>query len=305
MQQYLHHVHGRNLDGSKKSDSLTFGGYSQQDAQEYINFLTMHLHDETNIRRNQDWDKKSNFENDKRTALEIAIQFWSAYQMGNQSIIDRYFRGVEMTLLTCSNCGYVSRIFQVFDVLALPIQSVANSSLTDSLDVVTMEEPCGDLTCDGCKKKNTRTKKMRLARLPDRLIFVFNRFTIDRHGTTKNRTKVRFPLRGLDMSRYALDAADQSVSRSSPHADLAKTRQFEGPFIYDLYATIVHAGKELSSGHYWAYAKDDSSKDPEDWLELNDSNVRRVKANTSDDRDLFGLPSTTQAYVAFYRRRSS
>ncbi len=299
-------MHGRNPDGTSKPDSATFGSFYQQDAQEYINFLTMHLHDETNIHRNRDWDKQSNFENDKRSALEIAIQFWTAYKVGNDSIIDKFFRGIETTILDCRNCGYTSRIYQVFDVLALPIQSGPGSSLTDSLDVVTARESCGDLICDGCKQKNTRTKKTRFARFPDRLAFVFNRFSVDvRNNTTKNRTKVRFPIRGLDMSRYGLESADQPVDRASPHAGLASTRQFEGPFIYDLYATVVHSGADLTQGHYWAYARDENSKDPEDWFKLNDSVVTRIKVSNQDDSEIFGSGQSTQAYVAFYRRRAS
>ncbi|KAH8887674.1 cysteine proteinase [Thozetella sp. PMI_491] len=310
LMDYIRHVNGKNIDGTRRAEADTLGGKDQQDSQEYIHFIITHLHDETNLNRNKKWDETSNFEKDPRSTLEIALHYWTAYQVGNNSIVDKYFRGVEAVILQCDQCKQVTRNYQVFDFLCLPLQKNRNtiSSLQECFEQLTHTERPEGITCEECEAKNSRSRRTRLARLPDRLILQLNRFRRDGayvQQISKNRDRVNFPIRGLDMSPYFIDSFDRKVPDNSPNAELGKTHQFRGPFIYDLYAAIVHTGSTNHSGHYWSYAKDDSSRDVEDWWKLNDAQVSQIKV--SDDEKGCGvfMEQGAEPYVLFYRRRNT
>ena len=49
----------------------------------------------------------------------------------------------------------------------------------------------------------------------------------------------------------------------------------EGPYVYELYAVIVHSGGALG-GHYYAYI---NSFENGNWYNFNDSSVSRVRYN--------------------------
>ncbi len=205
--------------------------------------------------------------------------------------------------MACESCGDVTRNYQVFDSLALPI-GTKGSSLIQSLGRLSQKEKPNGLQCESCKEVNSRTRYTTFARLPDRLILQLNRFKSGEGSVdgkiTKNRNKISFPLRGLDMTPYFIEDRDRALEVNSPHAGLAQSVQFKGPFIYDLYATVVHQGVTTHSGHYWAYVKDETSRDSETWWKLNDKNVSSLKISEDGSTSMHhhGEP-----YILFYRRR--
>lgn len=94
---------------------------------------------------------------------------------------------------------------------------------------------------------------------------IFNRYKINH--------RVDFPLRGLDLTPYAIDGL------------------VEGP-VYDLFAIICHHGQTLNGGHYTACCKKDDD-DGGAWQEYSDEHFSFI--NPED-------VASKQAYVLFYRR---
>ena len=92
---------------------------------------------------------------------------------------------------------------------------------------------------------------------------------------SKLENSVQFPIEGLDIGKYVVNADKKKES------------------VYDLFAIGNHSGS-LSFGHYYAYAKNHVKGK---WYEFNDSYVREI-----DDEDSL---ISSNAYVLFYRKRGS
>lgn len=90
---------------------------------------------------------------------------------------------------------------------------------------------------------------------------------------SKDNTRIQYPLEGLDMRPYLVQA--------SPNLQT----------LYDLYAVINHSGG-LSSGHYTAFAK--SPHKGGTWVHYDDEHLSVLKENEI---------VSAQAYVLFYRKR--
>jgi ubiquitin carboxyl-terminal hydrolase 47 len=75
----------------------------------------------------------------------------------------------------------------------------------------------------------------------------------------------------------------------------------EGPYVYELYAILIHRGSALG-GHYYAYIK---QLDDDEWFEFNDSSVSNIDEKTIADaygEDNARWGSGSNAYMLCYRR---
>ncbi|KAL6410476.1 hypothetical protein AUP68_06900 [Ilyonectria robusta] len=106
-----------------------FGGDQQQDAQEFMSFLLTHLHDETNTRR----DRKGHVEQPdtkRQSLLQAAGEYWHNHIDLNQSIIDRYWRGLELSTVKCEECHTKTYSFSPFEWIPVTV----NRGLSMTLD---------------------------------------------------------------------------------------------------------------------------------------------------------------------------
>ncbi|KAK4154761.1 hypothetical protein C8A00DRAFT_32429 [Chaetomidium leptoderma] len=308
--EYIHFIHSK-VDGKKKPDSDVFGGCSQQDAQEFYSFIMDNIHDETNVRRNRKPPKEEKPYTPKDgTIIQNAMDYWRDYSKASASIIDKYFRGLEVFISRCHNnaCRQEIRLFQPSDIWILNLAGVGDPTDLDSLLANHQtSEHFPDLICETCNKPG-RTRKAKFARLPDRLAFCLNRFNSAGGGGFSNRlmssgkihSKVRFPIRDLDLTRYCAE----------PDPDMATTddRHFGGKMKYDCYAVTVHVGQGINGGHYYSYVQDETSKDPTDWFRCNDDVVDRVKVGSGQPGDVTETMyrnGNTSAYMVYYRRRGT
>ncbi|KAL1840316.1 hypothetical protein VTJ49DRAFT_569 [Mycothermus thermophilus] len=220
---YTRYIHGKAIDGRpNRSDSDLFGGPSQQDAQEFYSFIMDVIHDETNIRRNKKPPKEKEYTPKTGTIVQNAMDYWRNYSQASASIVDKYFRGLEAFVSRCQNpaCRQVTHLFQPCDVWILNLANMGdNIDFYRLLENHQKEELFPDLICETCKQRG-RTRMARFARLPDRLVFCFNRFHNSAGGdgggmfsasrfSGKIHAKVRFPIRDLDLTRFfAADPAD-------------------------------------------------------------------------------------------------
>lgn len=67
-----------------------------------------------------------------------------------------------------------------------------------------------------------------------------------------------------------LNDEDEGIDMSSSTSK--STKQGSGPYIYELFAIMIHSGS-ASGGHYYAYIKDFDSNE---WFCFNDQNVSTV-----------------------------
>ena len=123
--------------------------------------------------------------------------------------------------------------------------------------------------CENCKKKQRAKKKLEIYHTPKILIIQIKRFS----HINKINTKVDFPLKDLDLSKYILSN------------DIMKSVK------YDLFAVANHYGS-LTYGHYTAFCKNSID---EKWYEFNDSCVYEIT-------DLSKIVSSN-AYVLFYKQQ--
>ncbi|KAL2135770.1 hypothetical protein VTI74DRAFT_6975 [Chaetomium olivicolor] len=306
--EYIRYIHSKGVDGRRKPESESFGGPCQQDAQEFYSFIMDNIHDETNTRRNMRPREERTFTSQNGTIIQNAMEYWRDYSYASASIVDKYFRGLEVFISRCHNraCRQEVRLFQPCDLWILNLAGAGDTTDLDSLLVNHQtSEHFPDLVCEACKQPG-RTRKAKFARLPDRLAFCLNRFDNAAAGggsrftlsSGKIHTKVRFPIRDLDLTRYCAE----------PDPDMSTTddRHFAGRMKYDCYAVTVHVGQGINGGHYYTYVQDELSKDPTDWWRCNDDQVDRVKIGSGGPGDMTETmyqSGNASAYMVYYRRR--
>ena len=215
------------------------------------------------------------------------MEYWNQYIKSNASLITKYWRGLDATITSCKSCQYKTTRYEAFDLVPLAIQR--RSTLEASLQAYTHTEDMADYKCDKCQKHGTSIREQRFARLPDLLCLQIRRFG---SGDIKDHTEVEFPLRDVDMSPYFL--------RDNPGG--VADHHFQGPFIYDAYAVVLHAGG-LRSGHYWSYVRDEYASDPTQWHLFNDERVTPYNIRTPDDMRKLYKDGAGTAYIVFYQRR--
>ncbi|KAK3316087.1 hypothetical protein B0H66DRAFT_499182 [Apodospora peruviana] len=306
---YIHRIHSNNVDGRRKPESEVFGGPAQQDAQEFYSFIMDNIHDETNIYR----DKKPPTEEKPYTPkdgtiIQNAMDYWRYYSSASASIVDRYFRGLEVFISRCHNerCRQEIRLFQPTDVWILNLSGVpVGDNATDIYRLLAnhqADERFDELLCETCKKPG-RTRRSKFARLPDRLTFCLNRFSGNQGGrsSSKIHTKVRFPIRDLDLTMFCAEPDPDMSSTDDGH--------FAGRMRYDCYAVTVHQGQSINGGHYYSYVQDEQSRDPTDWFKCNDQQVESVKIGSSsvsgDYTEHMYQNGNTSAYMVYYRRQGT
>lgn len=181
----------------------------------------------------------------------------------------------------------MSTTYDSFQWLTLDLPaSKAGVSLSDLIDRwVRPEILDGDEKwyCPRCKVRRRATKTLTLVRLPPVLLIHLKRFLPVDGGRFYNKsdTPVRYPLEGLDLTRYV------PARQLTGGEDMDDPRTQIGPFRYDLYAVSSHVGT-LSSGHYTAYVRSGDQ-----WIFCDDSSDRPVRREELNSRP---------AYILFYKR---
>ncbi|EHA52646.1 ubiquitin carboxyl-terminal hydrolase 2 [Pyricularia oryzae 70-15] len=285
---------GENLT---KGEREAFGSrHKQQDAEEFISFLMDHLHDETNRLRNKNFDPsslvfgKENHQN--------ALTFWNGWCSANDSVIDRYWRGLSQNVVRCRTCNHTNYSHEAFNKIQVPVPEARGPcKLVDLLPGgFSYNELLDGYKCDGCSRMNTTSSTVRLARLPKLLCISLSRFSVDRGDTRKNNTKVVFPLDDLNLA---------AVSDPTPSGE-GIGEEWTGPFRYYCYAAVLHGGT-LRSGHYTAFVRDQNpSRNGGVWYHCNDSIISTKTIRNEEDADAAGMyaaDSESSAYILFYSRQ--
>ncbi|TQV98150.1 hypothetical protein V2A60_006174 [Cordyceps javanica] len=288
----------------KSRSNAQFGGTQQQDAQEFMSFLMEHLHDETNSRRNRKGNAMQ--PNTKsQPLLYSAVQYWYNHLQYNDSIVDKHWRGLELSTVQCLDCHTKTYTFSPFEWIPAPVAlGSTRQTLEQSLHQHIANNTLDDFSCDKCRRNTRAMQSISFARLPPLLCVCFRRFNYNQAtGDIKKSTApVTWDFNDFDFSPYFYENGN---GRSPPGTN--DHHAYEGPFRYECYAVIVHAGSRTDNGHYFAYVRDQSTHDPYAWLCCNDSRVTRVRIGSNDRDDIqnevFKSGQDRVPYLVFFRRK--
>ncbi|CAM9897011.1 unnamed protein product, partial [Ectocarpus fasciculatus] len=190
--------------------------------------------------------------------------------------IHRIFGGYLRSQLKCSECGFCSDTFDPFMDLAMNVEKVDSSgaplkekSLQAALGRFTASETLGagnEWKCGGCNKLVEAEKNLSIFKPPNALVFQLKRF-----GYTNRPRKIKDHISFDDKLNLEVSGPERWAN-------------------YDLTGVVVHSGKSMSSGHYFAYVRSSAGC----WARMNDSVVTKVTLDTV---------LKDKAYVLFYTRR--
>lgn len=202
----------------------------------------------------------------KECAIVESLQYWKKYVENNHSVIEDIFAGMFFGSIKCLECNNTSFRFEPFKIINLHIPSDLNDNDPNAtLDVCLKnyfgveEKLDGEnrYACDACNTKTDAIKKTELWNCPHRLVIHFKRFNDD---LKKNCQKIKFPIEGLDLSKYMSEYVG-------------------GNQIYDLYAISYHSGS-LKFGHYTAYTKNPIN---DEWYYYDDSNLLHIPSKLNKE----------------------
>lgn len=248
-----------------------FDGYEQQDAQEFLAYFLDGLHEDLNLVKERPAPRKGETseeedlqadEEQERVEQEqgeeyVAAMAWMTHLAYNKSILVDLFQGQLRSLVTCNECGKVSKTFDPYLYMSLPVNDDMRS-VEDALRLFLAEETLsGDeqFRCNRCKKRVDATKKIDIWKLPPVLVVHLKRFEFD------TRTY-----------RFKKIQAELKSSLSIDFTQWVSTEQKES-LVYDVQCVANHSGS-FGSGHYTAMCRH-----PIDgkWYNFNDDQVEEVK----------------------------
>lgn len=304
----VHMMYKEQVDGSKKipispikfklacgSVNSLFKTASQQDCQEFCQFLLDGLHEDLNQCGSNPPLKELSQEAEARReklSLRIASSIeWERFLTTDFSVIVDLFQGQYASRLKCKVCSHTSTTYQPFTVLSIPIPKKNSRNNITIEDCFREFTKCENLEvdeqwlCPHCEKRQPSTKQLTITRLPRNLIVHLKRFD---NLLNKNNDFVIYPFL-LDLTPFWANDFD-GVFPPGVNDDELPIRGQIPPFKYELYGVACHFGT-LYGGHYTAYVKKGLKKG---WLYFDDTKYKPVK-NKAD-------AINSNAYVLFYHR---
>ena len=99
-----------------------FGGYAQQDSNEFMTEFLSILNEDLNKTDKKEY-KELKEKGDDESELDCAKRFWNLHVSLNDSIVTDLFSGLLKSEVICSNCHYKNITFDPFNTLTLAIPS--------------------------------------------------------------------------------------------------------------------------------------------------------------------------------------
>lgn len=281
----------------------TFRGNSQQDCQEFLNFVLDELDTEL-------------------LAATSSRNGSHNSAVSRKSLITDLVEGRLTSSLECQTCGHTSTTTSTFTSLSVPLppgNTSAPTTLAACLDLFTAPEVLdGDNAweCPKCARPRRALKHLQVSHFPPCLIVHLKRFQYElRAGgdltIKKLTTLVQFPERGLNLAKYAVNKSrnDNDINNTIKYFNTNDTNNNDNltgqdlsgrALNYNLYAIANHYGT-LKSGHYTAYIRQEQGQKqqpgPPQWVLFNDTEVNtNVSASNA-------ISNNSNAYVLFYHKQ--
>jgi ubiquitin carboxyl-terminal hydrolase 8 len=274
-----------------------------------MGFLLDVIHDETNLHRNVQGKEAQQPPEPSKTGLSVlqtAAQFWQNHLQFNQSIIDRYWRLLEVTEVKCRECSTRTFTFSPWFCLMLPITEP--TTMEAAIRKKCSPELISDFHCNHCRRATASDRSEYYARFPPLVCVVLNRFNspTSYSSTSKCTSRVTWDFNNLDLTPYFLSPSDRSQQGVGAGQQISD-RAFTGPFHYECYAVLIHVGGTVNSGHYYTYVRDQGTHDPYSWYCCNDERVSKVRIGSGGPEDVresvFKTGADAVPYMAFFRRK--
>ena len=247
-----------------------FTGFAQNDLPEFLLFLIDCFHNA--ICREVEMNITGTVKNDKDIMAKKCYKMMQNMYKSEYSEILNMFYGISVSQLVSMDGNIVGANPEPFFMIDLPIAR-PNGEVTNEYNIEEcFEEYTKNELLEGDNawfnektgKKENVNKGIVFWSLPDILVIDFKRFSNDNR---KNRSKVHFPLTGLDLSKYVVGYNKEQ-------------------YVYDLYGVCNHTGNVMG-GHYFAYIKNKQGI----WYEFNDTEVKPISRDITDS-----------AYCLFYKK---
>jgi ubiquitin C-terminal hydrolase len=177
----------------RKISSLTFSMDEQHDSHEFMRFVLSGMQDEINLTRPK-----------KQIEFKDSNSAWEHYKKYHSSIIDELFAGQLVSRVTCKNCSHISKTFDPFLDLSLPIIPGKTKTINECYSTFAKDEDIKDsYTCEKCKVKGKATKRFAVCRFPQNLVIHLKRFQ-----TYPKKKKIgehiAYPLEDLKFKGYRI-----------------------------------------------------------------------------------------------------
>ncbi|KAK6957076.1 hypothetical protein Daesc_002361 [Daldinia eschscholtzii] len=309
-QGVMHYIRSIHEGYSHEGKVVRLGDENQHDADELITFVFDQIAAETDMSLHYRKTAENilipiNVGSVARLLVSHLLQQWSAVKAYN--FVDLHFASLITHTRYCTNaaCDYEASSSQVersFAISPADDKTVhtrigrTSSTLEHMMEGYFAPEEL-NITCSKCNRKDTIMRRGRLAKLP-RLL----RINVRRQATfdgSKDTTPVSFPFE-IDLAPYIFDASTREQAAALLGKELGDG--VAGTSQYDLYAVIVHLGRDANSGHYWSYVKDQRH---DSWYHCNDAEVELLsgaKWHTALNR-MYRCAGDATPVQLFYRRR--
>ena len=250
---------------SIKLERHLFGGFRQNDAQEFLQFLVDSLHEslENKVKISISGDPQNDM--DKRH-IE-AYKMYSDYFKSSYSPLVKYYYGQFMSEISNNHNDNISYSYDPFCCLSLEIPEGNNVTIYNCLDHFTKQEELEDYREEKHPQGTQYKKRLRIIKSPEHLILFFKRFN---RKNRKIQTKITFPLENFNISKY-IYGYDKNDS------------------MYDLYGVSYHMGG-CEGGHYIASCKNIEGE----WYKYDDSRISKISDDNIDNQS---------AYCVFYKKK--
>lgn len=262
-----------------------FRGHDQHDAHECLTVILNSFHE--SLARDVVYKMSGNVVHELDKQVKNAHEHWAEHYKNKHSVVLDIFSGQMQTKTQCIVCNHISDKYDPFMAIDLPLPkdisaiSPVSYTLYDCLsNYVEPQQFSKDnlYKCEKCNKRSQAYQIHSVWTLPNVLIIKFNCFKYQVvHGQymqTKISDFIHYPIDSLDLSKYVSSPLNESTT-------------------YDLYAVGCHVGRDMLSGHYYAYTKHPVSGE---WYKYDDNYAQKV-------RNLQNIV-TNDAYILFYQRRS-
>ncbi|CAD8125743.1 unnamed protein product [Paramecium sonneborni] len=204
-----------------------------------------------------------------------------------KATIGNLFFGYQRQIIKCYNCVKSQPIYgQKEKFLGIDL----HFSKSNKDDIISMikrayEEEQIEFTCERCREKTKKTyKSQQLLQLPSVLFMTIHRFTFDQSSQTMTKILTKVPF------QFQIDFREAFPKNHLSSQDS----------VYNLYAFIVHLGKNSNSGHYICYAR--QLNKPDTWIAFDDTMISTFEYNSKQLDEELIVEETP--YLLFYQNIS-
>ena len=97
-----------------------FKGYGQQDSNEFMTYFLDYINEDLNKQNSVPYEEIEE-QRDNESDIDCAKRFWDLHKRRNNSIITDLFSGQYKSTIKCPDCHWISKTYDPFNTLILPI----------------------------------------------------------------------------------------------------------------------------------------------------------------------------------------